>query len=60
MGKPNVTIHVAGKEKTVPDYTRSKAIKQFCKDCMGGVVEEVRNCTAERCPLYVFRPFVKA
>ncbi len=59
MGKPNVQIQVAGKEKVFENYTRGKAIKQFCRDCMGGVVAEVRNCTAERCPLFVFRPYSK-
>lgn len=57
MGKQNITIQVAGREKTFDDYTRGKAIKQFCRDCMGGVVEQVRSCTATKCPLFAFRPY---
>jgi hypothetical protein len=57
MPKENVTIKVAGKTKTVAEYTRGQSIKQFCRDCMCGVVSEVRNCSAPHCPLFVFRPF---
>jgi hypothetical protein len=57
MGKTNITIRVAGNEKTFGDYTRGKAIKAMCRDCMGGAVEEVRNCSAPECPLYAFRPY---
>ena len=57
MGKPNITIRVNGKRKVFEDYTRGKAIKQFCKDCMGGVTEQIRTCTSPECPLFVFRPF---
>lgn len=57
MGKKSITIRVAGKEKTFEDYTRGKAIKAMCRDCMAGKAEEVRNCTAPLCPLYPFRPY---
>ena len=32
-----------------------KAIRARCVDCCGGVVGEVRKCTALRCPLWPFR-----
>ncbi len=57
MAKSNVTIRVAGKERTIENYTRGQAIKQFCKDCMGGVTAEVRRCTSPECPLFAFRPY---
>ena len=57
MAKQNVTIRVAGKKRVMEDYTRGQAVKQFCKDCMGGVTAEVRNCTATMCPLFAFRPY---
>jgi hypothetical protein len=57
MAKQNVTIRVAGKKRVMEDYTRGQAVKQFCKDCMGGVTAEVRNCTSPLCPLFAFRPY---
>jgi hypothetical protein len=59
MGLPDIKIRVAGKHQTIDNYTRSKAIKAFCKDCMCGVTAEIRNCTATLCPLYAFRPYLK-
>lgn len=32
-----------------------KAIREFCIECNGGVVTEVRTCTAPNCPLYAYR-----
>ncbi len=32
-----------------------KNIRTFCLQCMGGIAEEVRLCTAPRCQLYIFR-----
>jgi len=32
-----------------------KAIRQHCRDCMGGQVVEVRECPIPKCPLYPFR-----
>jgi hypothetical protein len=57
MSIANVTIQVAGKTRTVAEYTRGQAVKQFCRDCMCGVTAEVRNCSAPGCPLFVFRPY---
>lgn len=40
-----------------------KAIREFCLECCGGSRDEVRTCTAPRCPLYAFRfgknPYIK-
>lgn len=38
----------------VDNYTRSKAIKAFCTECMGHE-EHPKDCGAVTCPLYVFR-----
>lgn len=35
--------------------TPLKAIRQKCIDCVGGNKAEVRKCTAENCPLFIFR-----
>ena len=35
-------------------YTRSKAIKAFCTECMG-FSGHPQECTAPLCPLYPFR-----
>lgn len=32
-----------------------KAIREKCLDCCGGSTSEVKECTAERCPIYPFR-----
>jgi len=42
----------AAKEGT----SRAGAINKFCRDCVGGLVEDIRNCTATQCALYNFRP----
>ena len=43
-----------------------KAITAKCHDCMGwgideprpsGIVQDIRDCTSPRCPLYNFRPY---
>jgi hypothetical protein len=46
--------------------TPKKAISLFCKECVCGNNEEIRNCTADgvtsahKCPLFDFRPFKSA
>lgn len=35
--------------------TPLKAIRQKCIDCACGNKAEVRKCTAENCPLFIFR-----
>lgn len=32
-----------------------KAIREKCLDCCGGSTLEVKECTAENCPIYPFR-----
>lgn len=32
-----------------------KAIREKCIDCCGGSTLEVKECTAESCPIYPFR-----
>ena len=32
-----------------------KAIRQFCIDCNGGSLYEVKNCTSPNCALFPFR-----
>lgn len=40
-----------------------KAIREFCLECCGGSSNDVKTCTAPRCPLYAFRfgknPYIK-
>jgi hypothetical protein len=40
-----------------------KAIREFCLECCGGNSNDVKFCTAPRCPLYAFRfgknPYIK-
>ena len=40
--------------------TPKQAIKLFCKECVCDQIDEIRNCTATKCPLYDFRPFKSA
>lgn len=37
--------------------TPKKAIANFCKECVCGDRDEIRNCTAPNCPLFDFRPY---
>ncbi len=37
--------------------TPMNAIKEFCLHCTGGHQEDVRKCTAPKCPLYHLRPY---
>ncbi len=39
----------------VMKLTARRAIIEFCKECVGGNIPEVRGCTAKLCPLYPFR-----
>lgn len=36
---------------------RKAAIKVFCAECVGFVRKDVRDCTAEACPLWPHRPY---
>jgi len=36
-------------------YTRSKAIKAMCSECMGWEAHPKRDCTSPLCPLYPYR-----
>lgn len=46
--------HKDGGTVTIPNYTRSKAIKCMCSECMG-FESDVKGCTDKQCPLYPFR-----
>jgi hypothetical protein len=37
--------------------SRSSAIKAFCQECCNYDRAAVRDCTAQACPLYAFRPY---
>ena len=45
---------ICGELVEVGGYTRSKAIKAFCTECMG-FSEHPRECTSPVCPLYPYR-----
>jgi len=47
------------KKKQKDTTSRASAIRNFCVECVGGVITDVKKCTAPKCPLYNFRPFVK-
>jgi hypothetical protein len=36
-----------------------QAIKNFCNECVGGVREDITNCTSPKCSLFVYRPYQK-
>ncbi len=36
-----------------------QAIKNFCNECVGGKREDITNCTAPNCNLYIYRPYQK-
>lgn len=46
-------------KKAQKKVTPMMAIKAFCNDCVGGIKADVRNCTAVKCPLYIYRPYQK-
>lgn len=33
------------------------AISNFCTHCVGNIKEDITNCTATKCPLYIYRPY---
>ena len=37
--------------------SRAAAVKLFCLECVGGVRQDVRNCTSIDCALYPHRPY---
>ncbi len=43
-----------GAHKTVP-YTRGKAIRNYCLECVGFSSDEVKKCTKPECPLFSYR-----
>jgi len=57
--KHEIRANGAGKLKTMI-LTARQAILEFCKECMGFQVTEVRHCTDLHCPLYPFRVRGKA
>lgn len=36
-----------------------QAIKAFCNECVGGKREDITDCTAPNCNLYIYRPYQK-
>jgi len=53
-------IRVDGFGKTkVVKLTARRAIIEFCKECMGFQIAEVRRCTSKLCSLYPFRTWDK-
>ena len=36
-----------------------QAIKNFCNECVGGIRQDITNCTSYKCPLYIYRPYQK-
>jgi hypothetical protein len=44
-------------KKALKKTTPMQAIKQFCLNCVGDVRKDIRECTATKCPLYIYRPY---
>jgi len=36
-----------------------QAIRNFCISCVGEIKKDITNCTAKKCPLYIYRPYQK-
>jgi hypothetical protein len=53
------TIHTvrtkSGGTKAVSMYTKNKAIKVMCTECLGWGEGEPKKCTSKLCPLYPYR-----
>ena len=43
------------RDKNRPSATR--AIREKCKDCMGGYEDKREDCGIEKCPLWYFMPY---
>ncbi len=37
--------------------TPMQAIRDFCMNCVGDSYNDIKNCTAKKCPLYIYRPY---
>ena len=37
--------------------SRAAAMRLFCLECVGYVTADVRDCTANGCPLWLYRPY---
>jgi hypothetical protein len=46
-------------KKALKRTTPLQAIKNFCIHCVGGAKQDIKNCAAPACPLYIYRPFQK-
>lgn len=51
-------VHICNKEVEI-SKTRGRAIKAYCTDCSAGQPEEVKECPATTCPLYIFRGYIR-
>jgi hypothetical protein len=47
--------HRDGKTVKVSNYTRNRAIKCMCTECLGWGEDQPSACTAPLCPLYPYR-----
>jgi len=36
-----------------------RAIRNFCNACVGDKRDDITNCTAKKCPLFIYRPYQK-
>ena len=48
-------VGLEAQTKTSKTISPLKAIKEKCLDCCCGDAYEVKKCTAEKCPLFVYR-----
>jgi len=50
---------INGELKTIEPYTRSRAIKEKCKQCTAESRVEIRDCHITDCALWCYRPYQK-
>lgn len=49
-------VQIAGKNGSkIVDLNRRRAIREYCLNCSGWILKEVRECEFTDCPLYPYR-----
>ena len=53
MDRPEAVV--AKRDAAWKSGSLARVVRSFCFECMGGMLAEVAECTAPKCPLYPFR-----
>ena len=48
-------IHKKAQKRISPQ----QAIRNFCNACVGDKRDDITNCTAKKCPLFIYRHYQK-